>query len=239
MGQKVNPISFRISLTKDWRSRWFATKQQFGDNLHEDLAIRKHVKAQLLQAGISRIQIERSGNRVRVTVHTSRPGLVFGRKRAELDALKDALHALTGGKDVYIDVVEVKRPEMDAQLVAENIAMQIERRIGFRRAMKKSIQTVMDMGADGVRIRCAGRLNGAELAREEQYKQGKVPLHTLRANVQYGFAEARTPAGLIGIKTWICVPDNMEEQYDANDAKAGKTPKGAERKPRRKRKQGQ
>jgi len=239
VGQKVNPIAFRIAVTKDWRSRWFATKANFGDNLHEDLAIRGHVRRTLKQAGISRTQIERSVNRVRVTVHTARPGLVFGRKRADLDSLKAELHKLTGGKDVFIDVVEVKRPELDAQLVAENIAMQIERRISFRRAMKKTMQSVMDMGADGVRLRCSGRLNGAELSRTEQYKMGKVPLHTLRANVQYGFAEASTPAGIIGVKTWICLPDNMEEQLDATDAKAGKAPKGAARKPRRQRQQRQ
>lgn len=239
MGQKVNPIAFRIAVTKDWRSRWFANKAAFGDALHEDLAIREHVRTSLKQAGISRVQIERSVNRVRVTVHTARPGLVFGRKRAELDALKQQLHKLTGGKDVFIDVVEVKRPELDAQLVAESIATQIERRISFRRAMKKTMQTVMDMGADGVRLRCSGRLNGAELSRTEQYKMGKVPLHTLRANVQYGFAEASTPAGIIGVKTWICLPDNMEEDSDATDAKARKAPKGAARKPRRQRQQGQ
>lgn len=222
-------------MTKDWRSRWFADKRNFGNMLHEDLKIRKYVKQQLMQAGVSRIQIERFANRVRVTVHSSRPGLVFGRRRAELDTLRDNLFKLTGGKDVYIDVVEIKKPELDAQLVAESIAMQIERRISFRRAMKKAIQSTMDTGAEGIRVRVAGRLNGAELARTEQHKDGKVPLHTLRANVQYGFAEARTMAGCIGVKTWLCLPDNLEEDTYATDAKTGKAPKGAARKERRRR----
>jgi len=231
MGQKVNPIGFRINVTKDWRSRWFANKVNFGDMLHEDLMIRDFVKKLLISAAVARIQIERFANRVRVTVHSARPGLVFGRKRAEYDNLRDALVKKTGGKDVYIDVVEVKKPELNAQLVAENIAMQLERRIGFRRAMKKSLQTAMDMGAQGIKVRCGGRLGGSELARTEQYKEGKTPLHTLRANVHYGFAEARTTAGKIGVKTWICLSDNMEEEQDAADAKTGKVPKGSARKP--------
>jgi len=235
VGQKVNPNGFRISVSKDWRSRWFAGKQNFGNLLHEDLLVRKYVKEQLSQAAVARIQIERFANRVRVTVHSARPGLVFGRRRTELDTLRDNLFKLTGGKDVYIDVVEVKKPELDAQLVAENIATQIERRISFRRAMKKAIQTTIDMGADGIRVRVAGRLNGAELARTEQHKDGKVPLHTLRANVQYGFAEANTMAGKIGVKTWLCLPDNLEEITYATDAKKGKAPKGATGKARRKR----
>lgn len=239
MGQKVNPIGFRVTVTKDWRSRWFASKQRFGDQLHEDLKIRDYVKQQLAQAAVSRIQIERFANRVRVTVHTARPGLVLGRRRTELDTLKDALVKLTGGKDIYIDVVEVRQPELDAQLVAENIAMQIERRISFRRAMKKAIQTAMDLGADGIRVRVGGRLNGAELARTEQYKDGKVPLHTLRANVDFGFAEARTVAGKIGVKVWLCTPEITEGEENASDAEARKAQKAAARKPRRKRAQRQ
>jgi len=235
VGQKVNPNGFRICVTKDWRSRWFAGKANFGNLLHEDLMVRKYVKEQLAQAAVARIQIERFANRVRVTVHSARPGLVFGRRRTELDTLRDNLFKLTGGKDIYIDVVEIKRPELDAQLVAENIATQIERRISFRRAMKKSIQTSLDMGAEGIRVRVAGRLNGGELARTEQDMDGKVPLHTLRANVQYGFAEANTMAGKIGVKTWLCLPDNLEEIAYATDAKKGKAPKGAAGKARRKR----
>lgn len=231
MGQKVNPISFRIAVTKDWRSRWFANKADFGDMLHEDLKVRSYVKKELYQAGVSRVQVERFANRIRVTIHCARPGLVFRRgKRSELDQIKDALFKLTAGKDVYIDVVEVKRPELDAQLVAESVGQQLERRIGFRRAMKRTIQTAMEMGAEGIKIRCGGRLGGAELARTEEYKEGKVPLHTLRADVQYGFAEANTMAGKIGIKVWICRRELTEEEQNAIDAKTRKAPKGASRK---------
>lgn len=235
MGQKVNPIGFRVAVTKDWRSRWFAEKANFGNLLHEDLKIREHVKEKLKHAAVGRIQIERFANRVRVTVHSARPGLVFGRKRQDLDQLKEGLFKLTGGKDIYLDVLEIRKHELDAQLVAESIAQQIERRVGFRRAMKKAIQAAMDMGALGVRVRCAGRLNNAELARQEQHRSGSVPLHTLRADVRYGFAEANTTAGLIGVKTWICLPDNMKELDNAPDAKKGKVPKGAKRKPARQR----
>ncbi len=231
MGQKVNPIGFRITVTKDWRSRWYADKRNFGELLHEDLKIREYVKKRLYQAAVSRIQIERFANRVRITVHSARPGLVFGRKREDLDQLKEGLFKLTSGKDIYIDVIEIKKHELDAQLVAESVAQQIERRIGFRRVMKKALQAAMDMGAEGIRIRCAGRLNNAELARQAQYKAGSVPLHTLSANIQYGFAEANTTTGKIGIKTWICLPEKMQEEpQNAFDAKKGQAPKGAKRK---------
>jgi small subunit ribosomal protein S3 len=238
VGQKVNPIGFRVAVTKDWRSRWYADKRSFGDMLHEDLTIREHVKDRLRQAAVSRIQIERFANRVRVTVHSARPGLVFGRKRQDLDQLKEDLFKLTGGKDIYLDVVEVKKHELDPQLVAEAVGQQIERRVSFRRAMKKAIQAAIDMGALGIRVRCAGRLNGAELARQEQHRAGSVPLHTLRADVRYGFAEANTSAGKIGIKVWICLPENMKELENAPNAKTRKAPKGAKRKPRRQRSEG-
>ena len=238
MGQKVNPIGFRVAVTKDWRSRWFARKADFGDMLHEDLKIRSYVKKQLYQAAVARIQIERFANRIRVTVHCARPGLVFRRgRRSEVDDLKQVLFGMTGGKEIYIDVVEIKRPELDAQLVAESIANQLERRIGYRRAMKKSIQSTMDMGADGIKIRCSGRLGNAELARTEEYKEGRTPLHTLRADVQYGFAEAHTTAGRCGVKVWLCMPEMTEEERNAFDAKTRKAPKGAARKPRGKRAQ--
>jgi small subunit ribosomal protein S3 len=228
-----------LAVTKDWRSRWFANKKNFGNLLHEDLKIREFVRKKLISAAVSRIQIERFANRVRITVHSARPGLVFGRKRSEYDSLKDALFKMTAGKDIYIDVIEIKKPELDAQLIAENIGLQIQRRIGFRRAMKKAVSTAMDMGASGIKVRCAGRLGGAELARTEQYKDGKTPLHTLRAPVEYGFAEANTPAGKIGIKAWICQPEQSKEEEDAINAKTGKVPKGAAGKPRRKRVQKQ
>lgn len=232
MGQKVNPVGFRIPVTKEWKSRWFARKADFGPMLQEDLQIRDFVKAELRQAAISKVTIERFAKRVRVTVFSGRPGLVIGRKGSEIDRLKTAIADLTDGKEIYIDIREIKTPELDAQLVAESIAQQLERRINFRRAMKRSIQTTMDLGADGCRVRCSGRLNGAELARTEQYKDGKVPLHTLRAIIDYGFSEARTTAGAIGVKVWICKPKDWEDNANASDAKARKAQKGAPRRPR-------
>jgi small subunit ribosomal protein S3 len=229
VGQKVNPIGFRLPVTKDWRSRWFARKADFGNLLLEDLEIRDYVKSELQSAAVSRIDVERFANRLRVTVHTARPGLVIGRKGAEIDRLKGEISKRAGDREVFLDIKEVKNPELNAQLVAENIGQQLERRISFRRAMKRSIQTAMDMGADGIRVRCAGRLGGAELARTEQYKDGKVPLHTLRENIDYGFAEAQTLAGTIGIKVWICRPQQMEDNQNATDAKKSKAPKGAPR----------
>jgi small subunit ribosomal protein S3 len=237
VGQKVNPIGFRIPVTKNWQSRWFARKKDFGVLLQEDLRIRDRVKGQLKNAAVSKVTIERFANRVRVTVHSARPGLVIGRKGSEIERIKGELVKLTGGKDVYVDIKEIRCPELDAQLMAENVAQQLERRIGFRRAMKRAIQTAMDMGAEGIRIRCAGRLGGAELARTEQYRAGKVPLHTLRANVDYGFVEAATLAGLIGVKVWICKPEGMEEADNAPNAKTRKAPKGAARRVRRQRNQ--
>jgi small subunit ribosomal protein S3 len=205
MGQKVNPIGFRVAVNRNWRSMWYANKKDFPIYVVEDYRIRRFVKKKLEQAAVSKVVIERAGNRVRVNIHTARPGLVIGRKAAELDKLKEEIRAFTNGtREILIDVKEVKNPELDAQLVAENIALQIERRISHRRAMKKAVQLTMDMGALGVRIRAAGRLGGSEIARTERYLEGKVPLHTLRADVDYGFTEANTIAGKIGIKVWIC-----------------------------------
>ena len=202
MGQKTNPIGLRLSLNKDWRSRWFAPKSEFSKLLAEDAKIRQLLKTRLESASVPRINIERAGTRCRVTIFTARPGLVIGRKGAEIDKMKEELSTMTG-KEVYVEIQEVRRPEMDAQLVAENIALQLERRVSFRRAMKRSIQVVMDAGAQGVKIRCSGRLGGAELSRSENYHQGRVPLHTLRANIDYGFAEAQTLYGKIGVKCWF------------------------------------
>ena len=230
MGQKVNPIGFRIPITKDWQSRWFARKADFGPMLQEDLRIRDFVKNQLRQAAVSKVVIERFANRIRVTVSSGRPGLVIGRKGAEIDRLKGEIGKLTGDKEIYLDIKEIKTPELDAQLVAENIAQQLERRVSFRRAMKRSLQTAMDMGALGIKVRCSGRLGGAELARTEQYKDGMTPLHTLRANIDYGFFEARTLAGTIGVKVWICKSEGPEGADDATDAKKSKAPKGPARK---------
>ena len=229
MGQKINPIGFRIPVTKDWRSRWFARKDQFGDLLLEDQKVRGYVKEQLQNAAVSRIDIERFARRLRVTVYTARPGLVIGRKGSEIDRLKGELSKLARDREIFLDIKEIKTPELEAQLVAENVAQQLQRRVSFRRAMKRTIQTTMDMGAQGVRIRCAGRLGGAELARTEQYMDGKVPLHTLREDIQYGFCEAETLAGKIGVKVWICRPQDMENKQNATHAKTRKASKGATR----------
>lgn len=233
MGQKVNPISFRCPITKDWQSRWFADKASFGDKLHEDLRIRSHVKKQLEKAAVSRIQIERFANRVRVTVFSARPGLVIGRKGALIEKLKSEVAKIAGGKEVYLDIKEIRTPELNAQLVADGICQQLVRRIAFRRAMKRTIQTTMEMGAEGIKIRCSGRLGGSELARVEQYKEGRTPLQTLRANIDYGFAEANTLAGIIGVKVWICKPEGMEDTKNATNAKTRKAPKGAKGRQRR------
>ena len=203
MGQKVHPVSYRLPVTFDWRGKWYADKKDYAGVLHEDLKVRAFVKKKLAQAAVPKIFIERAANRLRVTIHTARPGIVIGRKGAEIDKLKEELHTLTGGKEVYVDIVEIKQPETDPQLIAENIALQLERRIGFRRAMKKAVQTAMDMGAAGVRLRCGGRLGGAEIARAEWYMKGSVPLQTLRADVEYGFAEALCTYGKIGVKCWV------------------------------------
>src|SRR6187200_926683 len=203
MGQKTNPIGLRIAVTRDWRSKWYAGKKEFGKLLTEDRKIRDLLKKKLETASVPKILIERATNRCRITILTARPGVVIGRKGAEIDKIKEDLSKMTG-KEVYVDIIEVKTPETDAQLVAENVALQLERRVSFRRAMKKSIQTAMDFGAEGIKIRCGGRLGGAELARVEQYMQGRVPLHTLRANIDYGFAEAHTVYGKLGIKCWVC-----------------------------------
>ncbi len=212
MGQKVNPIGFRLAVTKDWRSKWYATGKDYATKLHEDLKIRKFIKDYIAKLNsdlkgsspaISRITIERAWNSVRVTIATARPGLVIGQKGKNIEDMTAALSKLCGGAQVKLDIMEIRQPELDAQLVAENIALQLERRVSFRRAMKRAVQVAMDYGADGIRIRCAGRLGGADIARAEQYREGKVPLQTLRAPIDYGFAEARTLYGIIGVKCWI------------------------------------
>ncbi len=223
MGQKTNPIGFRIALNKDWRSRWYAEKKEFGRLLVEDRRIRDILKQKLESASVPKIVIERAASRCRITIFTARPGVVIGRKGAEIDKLKEELSKMTG-KEIYVDIQEVKKPELDAQLVAENVALQLERRVSFRRAMKKAVQTVRDMGAEGVKIRCAGRLGGAELARAELYHDGRVPLHTLRANVDYGFAEAKTVYGKIGVKCWICKGETTIEPVAAMAANPAPSP---------------
>src|SRR5476649_857383 len=211
MGQKTNPIGLRLAVNKDWTSKWFAEKKEFGKLLAEDRKIREILKSKLEGASVSKIGIERAASRCRITIYTARPGVVIGRKGAEIDKLKEEISKMTG-KEVYVDIQEVKQPELDAQLVAENIALQLERRVSFRRAMKKALQTARDFGAEGIKIRCAGRLGGAELARTELYHWGRVPLHTLRADIDYGFAEALTVYGKLGVKCWICKGDTKPQK---------------------------
>ena len=203
MGQKINPVGLRIAVTKAWKSRWFSDKKTCGQLLHEDSLIRERVKKRLEAAAVAEIIIERYANRVRTTICTARPGIVIGRKGQDLDQLRDELAKLTG-REVYLEIREIRSPDTNAQLVAENVALQMERRVSFRRAMKRAIKMAMDLGVKGIRIKTSGRLGGSELARVEWYKEGTIPLHTLRANIEYGFAEAHTTAGKIGVKVWIC-----------------------------------
>jgi small subunit ribosomal protein S3 len=210
MGQKTNPIGLRVAVNRDWRSKWYADKKEFGKLLAEDRHIRELLKKKLEAASVPRILLERAANRCRVTILTARPGVVIGRKGTEIDKIKEELSKMTG-REIYVDILEVKSPETDAQLVAEAVALQLERRVSFRRAMKKAIQTSMEKGIKGIKIRCAGRLGGAELARTEIYHQGMVPLHTLRADIDYGFAEANTLYGKLGIKCWICKGETKPE----------------------------
>lgn len=203
MGQKVNPIAFRLAVNKDWRSKWFATGKDYANKLHEDLAVRDYIKKNLQFAAIAKVVIERAWNSVRVTLHSARPGLIIGRKGSEIERMTHEISKICGGAQVKIDILEIRKPELEPQLVAENIAQQLERRVSFRRAMKRCLQTAMEFGAEGIRVRCAGRLGGADIARAEWYREGKVPLQTLRVPIEYGFAEARTLYGIIGVKCWI------------------------------------
>jgi small subunit ribosomal protein S3 len=211
MGQKVNPIGFRLAVRRNWESRWYATKRDFPAFILEDYRIREFLKEKLRQAAVPRIFIERAGQKVRVRIWTARPGMVIGRKGDDLKLLRGEIQKVAGKariEDIILEVNEVKRPDLVAQLVAENIALQLERRISFRRAMKKAVQTTMTNGADGIRIRLGGRLGGAEIARVESARVGRVPLHTRREHLDYGFTEARTLAGKVGIKCWICAKDS-------------------------------
>jgi len=202
LGQKVNPHGLRVGVIKDWDAKWYANKDNYAELLHEDIEIRKYIKDKMFEPGISRIVIERAANRLKIDVHTARPGMVIGRGGSEVDALRKEIESTTG-KNAQINVVEVDKPELNAQLVAENIAQQLLRRVSFRRAMKKSMNRAMQMGAEGFKILSSGRLGGAEMARTEGYQEGSVPLHTLRADIDYGFAEAETTYGTIGVKVWI------------------------------------
>lgn len=201
MGQKVHPLGFRLGYTKTWESKWYS-KKEYRKNLLEDLRIRAFVKQKLKNAGVSRVEIERASDRVKVNIHTARPGIIIGKKGTEVDKLKDEIQALTQ-KQVYINIHEIRKAEIDAQLIAENVAMQLERRVAFRRAMKKRVTAALRFGAEGIRIACSGRLGGAEMARREWYREGRVPLHTLRADIDYGTTIAKTTYGVIGVKVWV------------------------------------
>ena len=219
MGQKINPVGFRLGVNRTWDSRWYADTADYGRLVHEDLKIRKTIKDQLKQAGISRIVIERPHKKCIVTIHTARPGLVIGKKGADIEVLRKKLSKMTED-EVRVNLVEIRKPEIDSTLVAEDIARQLERRGSFRRAMKRAIQNSMRLGALGVRVMVSGRLGGAEIARTEQYAEGSVPLHTLRADIDYGTAEAETTYGIIGVKVWIYKGEIMEHDPMAQDRKA-------------------
>lgn len=219
MGQKVHPKGLRIGIIRDWDAKWFAQKD-FANLLIEDIKLRTYVKKRLFAAGVSRIEIERAANRVKITIHTAKPGIVIGRGGAEVELLRKDLEKKTG-KNVNINIIEVKTPELDAQLVAESVAAQLVKRVSFRRAMKQAVSRTMRLGAQGIKISCSGRLNGAEMARTEWYNEGKVPLHTLRADIDYGFAEADTTYGKIGVKVWIYKGEILPEAKNTVVAKEG------------------
>ena len=220
MGQKVNPIGLRLGINRTWDSRWYADGDDYADLLHEDLKIASSCRSEMKQAGVSRVVIERPAKKARVTIHTARPGVVIGKKGADIEKLRREVAKMTGG-DVHLNIVEIRKPEIDAQLVAENIAQQLERRVAFRRAMKRAVQSAMRMGAEGIRINCGGRLGGAEIARTEWYREGRVPLHTLRADIDYGDRRpAKTTYGTCGVKVWIFKGEIMEHDPMAQDKRA-------------------
>ena len=219
MGQKVHPKGFRLGVLESWESRWFAEKE-YATLLHEDLKIRSFIKKRLYHAGLSKIEIERAANKAKINIYTSRPGIVIGKKGAEIEKLKSELAHMTE-RDVYLNIHEVRRPDLDGQLVAENVALQLERRVAFRRAMKESVARAIRMGAQGIKVRSSGRLAGAEIARTEWYREGRVPLHTLRADISYGTAEAKTTYGLIGVKVWIFRGEVLTREEEQQRIAAG------------------
>ena len=216
MGQKINPIGLRLGVNRTWDGRWFAAGAQYSKLLHQDIAVREMLKKRLMQAGVSRIIIERPHKKCRVTIYAARPGVIIGKKGADIEKLRTDLSAMTEG-EVHLNIVEIRKPEVDAQLIAESIAQQLERRIAFRRAMKRSMQAAMRLGAKGVRINVSGRLGGAEIARMEWYREGRVPLHTLRADIDYGFTEAKTTYGIIGVKVWVFKGEVLEHDPMSQD----------------------
>ncbi len=232
MGQKVNPIGLRLGINRTWDSRWYASRGEYARLLHEDMKIREVLMKELKQAAISRIVIERPHKKCRVTIHSARPGVVIGKKGADIDKIRKTVTKITDS-EVVINIVEVRKPEVDSTLVAESIAQQLERRVAFRRAMKRAVQSAIRLGAQGIRINCAGRLGGAEIARLEWYREGRVPLHTLRADVDYGTATAHTAYGTCGIKVWIFKGEILEHDPMAQDKRMNEQDSGGDRRPRR------
>ena len=233
MGQQVNPIGLRLGINRTWDSRWYANDESYAGLLHEDIKLREFLFDRLSQAGISRVVIERPAKKARVTIHSARPGVVIGKKGADIEKLRQDVSRMTNS-EVHLNIVEIRKPEIDAKLVAENIAQQLERRVAFRRAMKRAVQSAMRLGAEGIRINCAGRLGGAEIARTEWYREGRVPLHTLRADIDYGTTEAVTAYGIIGIKVWVFKGEIMEHDPMAQEkrmveAQEGGRPPGPRR----------
>jgi len=229
MGHKVNPIGLRLGINRTWDSRWFASKN-YADLLHQDLKLRGYLRKRLQQAGVSRVVIERPAKRARVTIYTARPGVVIGKKGGDIEKLRSELSAMTD-TDVHLNIIEIRKPEIDANLIAENIAQQLSRRVAFRRAMKRAVQSAMRLGALGIRINCAGRLGGAEIARTEWYREGRVPLHTLRADIDYGESTAQTTYGACGVKVWVFKGEIMAHDPMAQDKRMAGTAKGLANKP--------
>ena len=219
MGQKVNPIGLRLGINRTWDSRWYANTGEYGDLLHEDIKIRDYLKNELKQAAVSKVVIERPHKKCRVTIHAARPGLIIGKKGADIEKLRKKLTEMTKS-ETHLNIVEVRKPEIDATLIAQSIAQQLERRIAFRRAMKRAVQSAMRLGAEGIRINCAGRLGGAEIARMEWYREGRVPLHTLRADIDFGYGVAQTAYGVIGVKVWIFKGEIMDHDPMAAEKRA-------------------
>jgi small subunit ribosomal protein S3 len=215
VGQKVHPYGFRLGTLYGWQSNWFA-ERRYGDQLHEDIVIRNYIKKKLYHAGISRVVIDRTGDKIVVNIHTARPGILIGKRGAEVETLRAELSGLSAHQEIFINIKEIRKAELDAQLVAENVALQLERRVAFRRAMKKAVMSTMKFGAGGIRIQCSGRLGGSEMGRREWYREGRVPLHTLRADIDYGLAEAKTTYGIIGVKCWIFKGDIADKEMRKN-----------------------
>ncbi|WP_340108909.1 30S ribosomal protein S3 [Pikeienuella sp. HZG-20] len=228
MGNKVNPIGLRLQINRTWDSRWFANTRDYGGLLHEDLKIRDFIKKKCAVAGVSRVVIERPHRKCRVTIHTARPGVIIGKKGADIDGLRKEVSKLTDS-ELHLNIVEIRKPEIDAQLLAENVAQQLERRVAFRRAMKRAVQNAMRMGAQGIRMNLAGRLGGAEIARTEWYREGRVPLHTLRADIDYAQAEARTAYGICGVKVWIFRGEVLEHDPQAHERRQAESQEGGSR----------